>query len=114
MASGAPSRMLALHDSFPTIASAGIKTSATGTQANLFTRPRYDFRRFAASLIAGSVADLHAPKHRHAQHDQGFLRFIRIHRPGVTRRIRKSSKDALAPCRDVPGFRNAQLDAAKD
>src|ERR1700746_182248 len=105
--------MLALHDSFPTIASAGIKTSATGTQANLFTRPRYDFRRFAGSLIAGSVADLHAPKHRHAPHDQGFLRFVRIHRPGVTRRIRESTEYALAARRHVPGLRNAQLNSAE-
>src|SRR2546430_11476974 len=62
MESGTPSAVLAVHERFPRVASAGTKTSAAGIQVCLFTLPIFVFLRSAGFIIAASVADLHASK----------------------------------------------------
>src|SRR5260370_41210442 len=77
IASCAPSNMLLVQESFPSVASAGTSTSATGIQVYLLTPPTFDFCRAVELVIAPSVADLHASKKRRAHHDQSLLRFVR-------------------------------------
>src|SRR6266403_2506334 len=114
IASGTPIKILLVQESFPSVASAGTSTTATGIQVYLFTPPTFDFGRSAKFVMASSVADLHASKNRRAHHDQSLLRLVRVGRPGIARRIRISAKDSLPPRRHIPGFWNAQLDAAKE
>src|SRR5437016_1130281 len=114
IASGAPSTMLLVQESFPSVANAGIKTSATGIQVYLFTPPTFDFCRSAELVMAASVADLHASKNRRTHHNQSFLRLVCANRFRVARRIGVPAKNSLAPRRYIPGFWNAQLDAAKN
>src|SRR4029077_20913166 len=114
IASGTPRKILLVQESFPSVASEGTSTTATGIQVYLFTPPTFDFRRSAKFVMASSVADLHASKNRRAHNDQSFLRLVRVGRPGIACRIRISAKDSLAPRRHKPGFRNAQFDSAKE
>src|SRR5258705_5543943 len=114
MASGAPRKILALQERWPSVVSAGISTSATGIQMCLLTLTMFDFDRSGRVVIAASVADLHAPKNCRAHHNQSFFRLVRIDRPRVARRIRIAAKNPLASRCDVPGFRNAQFDATKN
>src|SRR5260221_5240932 len=78
MASGTPRKMLAVHESCPSVLSAGISTMATGIQVYLLTRPKVDFVRSAELFISASIADLHSSKHRHAHHHQSFFRLVRL------------------------------------
>src|SRR6266403_26767 len=114
IASGAPSNMLPVQERCPSVASSGTNTSATGIQEYLLTPPTFDFCRAVELVIALSVADLHASKNRRAHHDQGSLRLVRIGWWGVAGRIGVPAKNSLAASGNVPGFRNAQLDAAEN
>src|SRR6266568_4367915 len=114
IASGTPIKMLVVHGRLPSVVKNTQRTTAIGTQVYLLTRPRYGFRRPAGFIIEASVADLHSSKYRRAHHDQSLLRLVRVARPRVTGRIRVAAKNSLAPRRDIPCFRNAYLDAAKN
>src|SRR5438552_460272 len=114
IASGTPIKMLVVHGRLPSVARNTQRTRAIGTQVYLLTRPRYGFRRPAGFIIEASIADLHSSKYRRAHHDQSLLRLVRVARPRVTGRIRVAAKNSLAPRRDIPCFRNAYLDAAKN
>src|SRR5258708_14332436 len=113
MARGTPRKMLAVHESWPSVLSAGISTIATGIQVYLLTRPKVDFVLSAELFKAASIADLHSSKYRHAYHYQCLFWFVRIDRRVVASRIGISAEHSLSATGHKPGFRNAQLDSAK-
>src|SRR5260370_16438884 len=95
IARGAPSNMLVVQERFPNVASAGIRTSATGIQVYLFTLPVFDFCRSAELVIAASVADLYATKNCRAHHNQTFLGLIRLDPSCLARRLPLPPKNSL-------------------
>src|ERR1043166_1141914 len=91
MASGMPSKRLAVQESFPRVARAGTRTAADGIQKNLFTLPKLAFLRAVECIIAASIANLHASKYCCAHYDQSLFRLITVARSGDRKSTRLNS-----------------------